>query len=150
MNAPVWLNVLLIVAAALGALAVIWKKAIKPGAQVISKADEALPVMAEFVEVFKGKTNIFLVLREIADEFKTDSGTTLRDVVNRLEAQSKTNAEFNKETRDIADQLAIALETARQLSERDRQDVQRMLLVLDRLSTKADDAAAQAKRASDG
>ncbi len=70
-GAPHWVEVLVIVAAALGALAVIWRKGLLPVVKFFRAVDriaEAMPVLIE-----------------IADEFKPNGGASLRDSFDRIE-----------------------------------------------------------------
>lgn len=60
--------------AAVGAIALIWRTVIKPTVTAYSKIDEYGPV-----------------LEEIAKQFKSDSGSTLKDIVTRLETSALKN-----------------------------------------------------------
>lgn len=93
---PVWLQWIIGIGAGTGALVAVWQKIIRPGAKLIALGTETLPLLIEFTSQFKGKLGSLGVLEEIAAQFKTDSGSTLRDVVNRLETaanESKAAAE---------------------------------------------------------
>lgn len=109
---PAVVSIILGVSAVIVALGVIWTKVIRPFAIGIATFEHNVPV-----------------LLEIAAQFRTDSGSTLRDVVNRLEAASTENKLSN-------DQLRATLEGARQLAESDRMRVDRLIALLDRVDVR--------------
>lgn len=61
---PPWMQVTLATAAFIGAVSVIWTKLVRPGAALLATID---------------------VLQQIAGEFRTNSGSSLRDAVDRIE-----------------------------------------------------------------
>jgi len=128
---PIWLQYILWAAALVTAIALIWAKVIRPLATLISLTTELLPLMKKFVEVFRDSPDSFRVLDEIAAQFKTDSGSSLRDVVDRLDEAAKDN-------RTAAEFLKVGVETQKQLAEQDRATLQRMLLFIDRLGVKVE------------
>ena len=128
---PIWLQYILWAAALVTAIALIWAKVIRPLATLISLTTELLPLMKKFVEVFRDSPDSFRVLDEIAAQFKTDSGSSLRDVVDRLDKAAKDN-------RTAAEFLKVGVETQKQLAEQDRATLQRMLLFIDRLGVKVE------------
>ncbi len=170
MNQPlvIWITGAAAVVLALG---VLWTKALRPGARLISQAERTVPVMQALVDTFGRDTVVFSVLNEIAAEFRTNSGSTLRDVVDRLEARLieqdardfKLEADLASATRealDVADKLRINVEAARLLSEADRRRMGELLVLLGRVSATvdvsqaigqatADDLAASHARADD-
>lgn len=87
----VWIAWLLSIAAGLGAIAVIWRFVVK-----------AATILSDFSK-YGG------VLIEIAKEFKSDSGSTLKDSINRIEEAiniAKVNADSAKA---VADNLGAML-----------------------------------------
>lgn len=110
---PTWIQILIGAAATVVAAGIIWKKIIQPIAKLITLLDVVLPLLEDLAEHFKDQPNAFEILSEIVKEFRTDSGTTLRDVVNRLEVSAKTN-------KIASDVLAENAETQRQLAAQDR------------------------------
>ena len=66
-----WVQYVLWAAAFVAAIAVIWAKVFRPMMNLVSAA---------------------AVLQEIVKQFRTDSGSSLRDVVNRLEESAKVAA----------------------------------------------------------
>lgn len=124
---PTWVQFILGAAMVVTAMGVLWQKVVKPAFRLAQAADELVPLLADFTEAFKGTPQVFLILNEIAKEFRTDSGTTLRDIVNRLEA--------------LLDALTLAAEADRHLSADDRRMIARVVLLLDSLGVKADEGA---------
>jgi len=136
---PVWLQVLgglITICVGLGAL---WKTVLKPGARLISNTERMIPLLNVLVVEFADAPNLVAVLKNMANEFKADSGSTLRDVVNRLEDA----AEVNKAAGEL---LKVGVEAAKQLAEQDRQQLQRAIILLDRLTIRVDAAAVTGQR----
>lgn len=129
---PVWTQYILGTAGLLIALGVIWTKAIRPAAKLVTAAEEMLPMMKELTASFRGTPHAFDVLDEIVAQFRTDSGSSLRDVVNRLEAG--------------AQDFRVGAESAKQLAEQDRQQLQRLIILLDRLTVRVDAGVATGTR----
>lgn len=104
-----WLKYLLSSAAVITAVSVIWTKLLRPIDKLVTRTREMLPVLESVTEQFKDSPESMKVLREIALQFKTDSGSSLRDVINRLEHFAESNADFEyvKKLRqlDIFDKL---------------------------------------------
>lgn len=130
-----WAQYVLGAAAVVTALGVLWSKVIRPGAKVISAAEQAAPVLRELTAAFAGSPGALNVLEEIASQFRTDSGSTLRDVVNSI----ATAAEKALEVSDI---LASRLELDRALAKQDREQIALLLRDLDRLGEKLKIASA--------
>lgn len=128
---PIYVQVILGLAAVLTALSVIWRRAVKPIFNLAQDAVIAAPIMRELIEAFGGNPNALVVLAEIAAEFRTDHGSSLRDVVNRLTEALSTQA--------------VASEAARQLSAEDRLILARVLVALNTLE--ADGRLATSERA---
>jgi len=102
---PYWLQLVSGTAAALLGIGAIlrwlWRKIIKPGATIIHETDEMI------------QENILKIVREMASQFRTDSGSSLKDVTNRLEASAEKADER-------LDQLRISMETQKVMMEQDR------------------------------
>lgn len=114
---PAWV---VAAAAAVTALGILWRRVVHPTIRLVSQVNTAIPVLQDLTGTFKDSPGTFKVLDEIAAQFRTDSGSSLRDVVNRLEV--------------AADRLRVGAETARQLAERDRVEVRNLLTNVDRLA----------------
>jgi len=139
---PAWIQIVVGIAAFLSAFGVIWKKAIQPGYRAASVAEEMLPLLKDLTQTFRNTPQAFATLSEIAGQFKTDSGSSLRDVINRLEQASINNAKAVIETATNAERAAIDLrigvEASRLLADQDRHNLKTLLLLLDRLYVRVD------------
>lgn len=149
---PTWLSILLAAAAAVTAAATLWTRLLRPGYLVMAGVEESLPVLREFVRVFRDSPNAFEVLDQMAAQFRTDGGSSLADVVNRLERAAVDNAKAviltdthgavavaelraaNQQIHHQMNTLLVASETDRVLADRDRHDLKTLLLMIDRLS----------------
>lgn len=121
------------------ALGVLWKKVIYPAAQGISLLGQMLPVLRDFTEAFKDNPNVFLVLNTIAAQFRTDSGSSLRDIVNGLAVSAA-------EQKAATETLRVVAKAAEQLSAEDRLQRERLILRIDRLNAKVEAGAATGLR----
>lgn len=130
---PGWAQWLLAAAAVVTALGVLWNKVLNPLRKAVARIEEAVPLIVTASDVFSDWPDAMKVLREMASQFKTDHGSSLRDVVNELASASKASAAHSQV-------FAVGVEAAKQLAERDRQEVQRLMLQLDRVTAKVDDA----------
>jgi len=164
---PVWAQWIIGAAALAIACGVLWSKVFKPMVKFAADAEEMLPLLRELTATFRDTPHAFAVLDEIITEFRSDSGSTLKDALNRLEAAAEDNARIAQANTAQAQLLAVGVEAAKQLAERDRQEVQRLFIMLDRLTTQtnrnfegiagiqaaaghvADDLAASHQRATD-
>lgn len=127
MRIPVWGAWLLGLVAILTACGYLIKKIIVPAFRFARSVDEALPPLRLLAEVFAGEPNLVKVIHAIANQFKTDSGSSLRDVVNRLEQAAIDN-------KQAAGVLAIGVESSKQMADVDRKQVQNLIILLDRLT----------------
>lgn len=137
-------------AAVLTALGVIWKKAIKPAVlftwTFVTTIQKMLPLMQELTEAFKDTPHAFEVLDEIIAEFRSDSGSTLRDVVNRIEVASEVNRVATEKAAAISDSLKVGVEAAKLLAGLDRDKLQDLILLTDRLGVRVDAGVATGLR----
>lgn len=122
---PLWVQIIIAAAAVVTAIGILWTKVLKPGAQMVVLLTELAPILKDLHATFQGKPPVFDVLNEIAVQFRTDSGSSLRDVVNRLEAAANENR--------------VATEAARLLNEQAHKDRQLLTLVVDRLGIRVDE-----------
>ena len=129
---------LVAIATALAAAIYIGKKLFK-AAQALALLGELLPVLKDFTAAFKDNPSVFQVLNQIAAQFRTDSGSSLRDVVDRLEAAAKKSAVLGGE-------LSVDREVERRLSIQDREQLARLLNELARLGVKVEAGAATGLR----
>jgi len=128
---PTWLAIVIGTAAGLTAIATIWKTLIKPMAELIVLQQRAMPLLRDLTQVFATVPKPFDVLSDIISEFRTNGGSSLRDVVNRLDAAAAVNA-------SAAEVLKIQVEASRQLAVQDREAMARLTIMLDRLTINLD------------
>lgn len=88
----IWVQIILTAAALTGAIGVLWSKVFRPLFKFINIVEETLPVLRNLTLTFQDDPTVFKVLDSIADEFRTNSGSSLRDVVNRLETAADASA----------------------------------------------------------
>lgn len=128
---PLWLQWILGTGAVIGALAVIWTKFLRPLGKLIAYMHQMLPLLSTLTEQFKDDPDYLSVLSEIAAQFKADSGSTLRDVVNRLEASATESKDAAKELRIKAGVLEENVAIVKELASKDRAEASHKLVVLD-------------------
>lgn len=115
----------------LTAASTVWRLFLKPMAELIVLQQQSMPLLRNLVRVFATVPAPFDVLGEIVAEFRTDSGSSLRDVVNRLDHAANEN-------KSSAEVLKVQVESSRILAVQDREQLQRLILFLDRLTVKID------------
>lgn len=144
---PVWLQVIIGAAALVTAIGVLWKKVISPGARLVHTMELMLPLLNKLLDAFKDSPDgAFKVLQEIAKEFRTDSGSSLRDLANRLEATAKinqTNIEILKSGLDV---LRIAYEATKQVETIGRDKIQELAVSIALLRLKVEEGTASGLR----
>lgn len=126
---PVWGQFILGAAALVLAIGTLWRSVLRPGAKLISRTEEMLPLLQDLTSQLKDTPSVFTILKEIVAQFRTDHGSSLRDVVDRLDAAASDN-------RIAAEVLKVQVEAARQLAEADRQQLARLTALMDRLDAK--------------
>lgn len=99
---------------------------VRGGAEVVSQFERTVPVMKRFTQAFYDNPEAAEILRQIAFEFKPNHGTSLRDVVDRIEGTAR--------------QMAHTLE----LMQERLTSYEQMVDLLKRINVKADTAAAGA------
>lgn len=128
---PEWLQWILGAGAVIGALAVIWTKFLQPLGKLITYMHQMLPLLSTLTAQFKDDPDYLGVLSEIAAQFKADSGSTLRDVVNRLEASATESKDAAKELRIKAGVLEENVAIVKELASKDRAEASHKLVLLD-------------------
>jgi hypothetical protein len=89
---------------------------------MISTAEQMLPLLKSLTGEFKDTPGVFAILKDIAGQFRTDSGSSLRDVINRLEA--------------LLQVLQSNVDAMKILDEQDRAKATRIAELLDQLTAK--------------
>ncbi len=128
---PPWLQWIIGTGAAVGAIGVIWTKLLRPLAQLISYLHDAIPLTQALVEHFRDNANYLPVLKEIASQFKTDSGSTLRDIVNGLAISAQEAKDAAKVLQVKAEVLEVNVAAVKELAVRDRALAADKLVLLD-------------------
>lgn len=111
-----WQKYILGLAALLVAIGIIWRQFLKPTLDFYVTAKQLVPLLAKMNDVFGGDPNALDVLYDIKKQFTTDSGSSLKDQINRLEAaaaKQEANAEHLKV--GVASQEALARDDREQL-----------------------------------
>jgi len=135
---PTWMIIIIGCAALVTALGVLWSKVLRPAATLITEAERAIPVLRDVTATFSGDSNVFKVIREIAAQFRTDSGSSLRDVVNRLEEAAAASKVTDEQLRASTEALRVSAESTKELAREDRAHVAELLTLLQTLNGKVD------------
>lgn len=114
---PTWVQLIISAAAVVMAVGTLWK-VILPGSKLIAEWAAIMPVLRTLVKEFAENPGSLKVLKQISDQFSTDSGSSLRDAINRVEAtlqqlegRWKTLELRDEEDRTRAARLAEQLNT---------------------------------------
>ncbi len=97
------------------------------------------PLLTETVETCRGQARLMEVVNEIALQFETDDGLSMKDAVNRLDASAK-------EQYAAAECLKVGVREDRHKAELDREQLQRLLIELHRLTIKVEATIATTDR----
>jgi hypothetical protein len=125
-------DILLLVAGVCAALAYMLWKVIIPGAKGITVFNEEIAPNVKYMKDLPKLNVVLSVVEEIAGQFRTNSGSTLKDTTDRLERhaeESKQAAEANRLAavelarlnRDSITALEVAMGTVRELAKEDRE-----------------------------
>lgn len=128
---PDWLQWVLWAAAGVTALGVIWSKVIKPVYRIISQVEDMLPVWTAATQQLADVPAAFQILRDIIAQLRSDSGTTIKDALNRMEAAITDAAK-------LANEAKVEIAADRRVDHISRNEMQKQVLVLDRLGQKVD------------
>lgn len=130
---PDFLQIMLWIAGGLTAFGVIFYKGLRPLSRFITETERSVPVLQDLTNKLTDP-NLVSVIVDMAKQFQTDSGSSLRDVVNRLEKNSN-------EIGAALDLLRVSTEGSRQLADSDRAQIRQLMMMLDRIHVQADSAA---------
>lgn len=130
---PHWAQYVILLSLFVGAVVVIWNKLIKPLGELLAYLHDAIPLNRQLVEHFKDNQNYLPVLKDIAKQFTTDSGSTLRDTVNRIEEAAKRAEAAAEELRIKAAILREEVAVVKALATADRAEAAHKLVILDGL-----------------
>lgn len=124
-------DLLLLVAGVLAALAFLLWRVIIPGAKGITVFNEEVAPNVKYMKDLPKLNRVLSVVEEIAGQFRTDSGSTLKDTTDRLERHAEKALEVAEANRLAAVELArinresitaleVAMGTVRELAKEDR------------------------------
>lgn len=133
---PAWMTLTIGLAAFVGSCGVLWSKVLNPLRKAADQAEKMYPFLVALTDTFADHPHYLSVLDDIASQFKTDGGSSLRDVVNELMLAAEQGQAAAGEARIGAEGLKVGVEASRILAERDREQLARLILVVDRLDTK--------------
>lgn len=140
---PIWAQVIVSISILVVAVGVLWKKVLKPMAKLVALLDKSLPVLKELVIRFEDQPHAFKILNEVAAQFRTDSGSSLRDVVNRLEQAANEN-------KSSAIRLGVNLEGERKLAEQNREAMRRLADLVNKISRKVSETGSDVSELQEG
>lgn len=142
---PHWAQYFILASLLIGALAVIWTKLIRPLSKVVVFLDQVIPMLADLLAQNREDPDYQEVLFEIAKQFKTDSGSSLRDVINRLEQASiKMNADA-EDLRVKAGVIKEEVAIVKELAKTDRAEASKDRVAADHKLTIMDDVLLRMK-----
>lgn len=136
---PTYLAITIAVASGLVAMGTVWRMLIKPMAELIVLEQKLLPLLKDQVRVLGMIPQVWEVVAEIVEQVRTNAGSSMKDILNRLDDSSKANAR-------AADVLKVEVEASRQLAVADREQLSRLLQTLDRLTVKVNAGDVQRDR----
>ncbi len=98
-----------------------------------------IPLLNESIESCKEQARLIELVKEVHAQFTTDSGLSMRDAVNRLDEAAKQQFE-------AAEFLKAGVREDRHKAELDREQLQRLLVELNRLTIKVESNVATLNR----
>lgn len=142
---PHWAQYFILASLLIGALAVIWTKFVHPLSKLIVFLSQILPMLQDFLEKDKKDPDYQEVLFEIAKQFKTDSGSSLRDVINRLEQASIKMLSEAEDLRVKAGVIKEEVAVVKELAKTDRAEMSKDRIAADHKLTMLDDVLLRMK-----
>lgn len=128
---PTWLSITIGIGGGITSLAIMWRQILRPGAKLIAALDEAVPLLHVAVDSFGQNSTALKVLADIASQFRTDSGSSLRDVINRLEQAAFDAAAVARVAKEKA-------EAVRLLAVEDRENMAELQVLVERFTRALD------------
>jgi hypothetical protein len=101
--------------------------------------DSLLPLLTEAVETCRGQAKLMELIEGIAAQFQTDHGLSMKDAINRIDKAAK-------EQHEAAELLKTGVKEDRHKAELDRDQLQRLLIELHRISLKVETGIATSDR----
>lgn len=99
------LLLLIEISAAIGAVAVIWTKVLRPIWRFLKRTDSLADDLRLYGPILLDLAKLAPIITAIAREFRSDSGSTLKDQLNKLEA---TTARLESAAELVAAQAVTA------------------------------------------
>lgn len=142
---PMWLQWVIGIGAGVTALAAIFKYVVRPLLKFGVAAEEMTPILLDLTETFRNTPHAFAVLDEIVAQVRTDSGSSLLDIVKRLEEAAVASHLINEK-------LLVSTEVSKEIADQDRRQLQELIKDLAKMSVRdeavATDLAASRERAA--
>lgn len=142
---PTWVTILLAVAAVVAASGVIWRQFLKPLSSAIHTGNELIPIAKELAEQLKDTPDAFAVLKDIIEEFRSDGGSSLKDIVIELKSTGERNTaaiqKLIEQGESAAQIIKTGQEASRILAAEDRVQIANLLSALGKLEDKVVDVA---------
>lgn len=135
---PAWLQWLVWIGGGVAALALIWSKFLRPLFRFIAKIEALAPLLSDLTEQLKGSPQGFQILKDIIAQFRTDGGSSLRDIVNRLEAAAIENRVSGEALKVEAEILKVNVAAVKALAVEDRATMAKLMVAVDLLGAKVD------------
>ncbi|MEO6131300.1 MAG: hypothetical protein ABIQ02_05600 [Saprospiraceae bacterium] len=107
---PVWVQFVIAAAAFVTASGVLIKKVIIPVFHFAKQVDDLLPKMVELTEQLSHQPDSAKILAEIVGQLRTDSGSSLLDIIKRLEETSKINTANNSALFGLMTSLGVRVD----------------------------------------
>lgn len=136
---PEWAQIVGGMATLVVAVGILWTKVLRPGVRAAAAAEQILPLLRELAAQLSTSPNSFAILKEIIAQFRTDSGSSLRDAVDGLTAAATEN-------KIAAEVLKVNVGAVKELAAQDRATIAHLLVLLDRLTVRVDEGSATATR----
>lgn len=135
---PTWLQWVVWIGGGVAAIAMIWTKFIRPASRFIARVEAMAPLLIELTDQLKGSPQSFQILREIIAQFRTDSGSSLRDVVDRLEKAADENRAAGDALKVEAEILKVNVAAVKALAVEDRAAMAKLVVAVDLMAAKVD------------
>lgn len=125
-----WTQTALLIAALVVAFGVILHKGIRPTAKAITSVERSLPVVKELTDAFHDVEQWAPVLKAMAAQFNTNGGSSLRDVVDRIESAIESLEAMQRTN-------AINTQSLSELQAQDRTQIAAVVAVVNQILAKA-------------
>lgn len=100
---PPWVSLIIAASALLTAVAIVWRLLVKPMFRLIKTGEQVIPLMNNLIDAMSETKTPFSVLDDIIAQFRTNSGSSLKDAINRLEAAITDLHSMGQSAKSMAD-----------------------------------------------